>query len=87
VQGHPIVAPFAGKKLWNSHFTSGWPRYHMLVIRWYDEKYFYTNDVGTRHGENFPYTYATIMDALHDLVEVGAGDITEGAKRILVIRI
>lgn len=85
VQGHPIVAPFAGKKLGNSYFTSGWPRYHMLVIRWYDDTYFYTNDVGTKHGENFPYTYATIMDALHDLVREGEWDISEGAKRILVL--
>jgi hypothetical protein len=43
----------------------------MLVIRGYDEKYFYTNDVGTRLGENFPYAYAVIMDALHDLVPEG----------------
>jgi uncharacterized protein YvpB len=85
VQGHPIVAPFAGKKLGNSNFTNGWPRYHMLVIRGYDDTYFYTNDVGTKQGENFPYTYATIMDALHDLVREGEWDITEGAKRILVL--
>lgn len=84
-QGHPIVAPFAGKKLGNSNFTNGGPRYHMLVIRGYDEKYFYTNDVGTRLGKNFPYSHATIMDALHDLVKEGEGDIATGAKKILVI--
>ena len=84
-QGHPIIAPFAGKKLGNSNFTNGGPRYHMLVIRGYDEQYFYTNDVGTRLGENFPYTYAVIMDALHDLVPEGTGDITTGKKRILVL--
>ena len=84
-QGHPIVAPFAGKKLGNSNFTNGGPRYHMLVIRGYDEKYFYTNDVGTSHGENFPYSYAVIMDALHDLVPEGQGDIATGKKRVLVL--
>ncbi len=84
-QGHAIVAPFAGRKLGNSYFTSGWPRYHMLVIRWYDETYFYTNDVGTKHGENFPYTHAVIMDAMHDLVPESQWDITTGKKRILVI--
>lgn len=57
----------------------------MLVIRGYDEKYFYTNDVGTRLGENFPYAYAVIMDALHDLVPEGKGDIATGKKRILVL--
>lgn len=39
----------------------------MMVIRGYDETYFYTNDVGTRRGENFRYTHETIMDAMHDL--------------------
>jgi len=84
-KGNPIVAPFAGKKLGNSNFTNGGPRYHMLVIRGYDEKYFYTNDVGTKLGENFPYSHAVIMDALHDLVPVGQGDIENGKKRILVL--
>ena len=32
-QGHPIVAPFAGRELGNSYFTDGGPRYHMLVIK------------------------------------------------------
>lgn len=81
-QGHPIVAPFAWRKLQNSHFMNGWPRYHMLVIKGYDEQYFYTNDVGTRVGKDFPYTYDVIMDALHDLTD---GDITTGEKRILVL--
>ena len=84
-KGNAIVAPFAGKKLGNSNFTNGGPRYHMLVIRGYDEKYFYTNDVGTRLGENFPYSYAVIMDALHDLVPEGKGDIATGKKRLLVL--
>ncbi len=81
-QGNPIVAPFAGRELGNSHFTNGWPRYHMLVIRWYDAKYFYTNDVWTRHGKNFPYTYSVILDAMHDLTDE---DINKGAKRMLVL--
>ena len=84
-QGNAIVAPFAGRKLGNSYFTSGGPRYHMLVIRWYDETYFYTNDVWTKHGENFPYSHAVIMDAMHDLIPESQWDITTGKKRILVI--
>lgn len=83
--GHPIIAPFAGKKLGNSYFTNGGPRYHVLVVRGYDEKYFYTNDVGTKRGENFPYDHDTFMYALHDLVPDGTGDIETGAKRILVL--
>ena len=85
-QGHPIVAPFAGKKLWNSFFTNGGPRYHVLVIVWYKDGFFITNDVGTSRGENFAYSYETIMDAMHDLVPVGEWDILDGEKRILVLR-
>lgn len=84
-QGHPIIAPFAWKLLWNSNFTDWWPRYHVLVIRWYDDTYFYTNDVGTKRGENFPYTHETIMNALHDLVRENEWDITDWKKRILVL--
>lgn len=85
-QGHPIVAPFAGKKLWNSFFTNGGPRYHVLVIVGYKDGFFITNDVGTSRGENFAYSYETIMDAMHDLVPVWEGDITDGEKRILVLK-
>lgn len=81
-QGHPVVAPFAGRELKNSHFTNGGPRYHMLVIKGYDDQYFYTNDVGTRFWKDFPYAHDVLMNALHDLTE---GDITTGEKRILVI--
>ena len=84
-QWHPIIAPFAWRELGNSNFTWWGPRYHKLVIRWYDEQYFYTNDVGTRRGDNFPYTYETIMDALHDLIPDGEGDIRDGDKRVLVL--
>lgn len=81
-KGDPIVAPFAGRELGNSHFTNGGPRYHMLVIRGYDETYFYTNDVWTRFWNNFPYTYDILLNAMHDLTD---GDITKGEKRMLVI--
>jgi len=85
-QWHPIVAPFAGKKLGNSFFTDGGPRYHVLVIVWYNEEFFLTNDVWTSRGENFTYSYETIMDSLHDFVPTSKGDITDGAKRVIVLR-
>ena len=87
-QWHPIVAPFAWKKLWNSFFTNGGPRYHVLVITWYDDSQdvFYTNDVWTSRGEHFAYEQSVIMDALHDLVPNGQWNITDWAKRILVMK-
>lgn len=84
-QGHPIVAPFAWKLLWNSNFTSWWPRYHMLVIKWFDDTYFYTNDVWTKFWKDFPYTYDTIMNSMHDLVPEGEWDIITWARRVLVL--
>jgi len=80
-QWHLIVAPFAGRKLGNPYYSWPGPLYHMMVIRWYDDRYFYTNDVGTRRGENYPYSYQTILDANHDR----ADDINQGAKKMLVI--
>lgn len=81
-QWHIIVAPFAWRELKNPHFSGSGPRYHMLVIRWYDQTHFYTNDVGTLHGENFAYTHDIIIEAMHDLTD---GDISQWAKRMLVI--
>ena len=82
---HPIIAPFAWRELGNSNFTNWWPRYHVLVIRGYDDQYFYTNDVGTRRGENFPYSYDVIIGAMHDLIPDWTWDIRDGAKRVLVL--
>ena len=83
---NPIIAPFAGKELWNIYYSNGWPRYHVLVITGYDETHFYTNDVGTKRWENFPYNHSIIMNALHDLVPVWQGDINTWKKRVLVLQ-
>lgn len=86
--GHPIVAPFAGRYLGNPYFTGLGPVYHMLVIRGYDEEKFITNDVGTRHGENFTYPYETLLNALHDWHDSAADyddGILNGGKRVLVL--
>lgn len=87
-QWNPIVAPFAWKKLWNSYYTNWWPRYHMLVIVWYDDEQwvFITNDVWTSRWMNFPYEYDVIMNSLHDLVPRWEWDILDWEKRVLVIR-
>ncbi len=81
-QWNVIISPSAGKKLNNPYYLENAPRFHTLLIRWYDDKYFYANDVGISRGENFPYLQEVIMEANHDLVE---GDISEWAKRMLVI--
>lgn len=81
-QWNIVIVPTAGKELNNPYYLEYAPRFHTVLIRWYDDKYFYANDVGISRGENFPYLQEVIMEANHDLVD---GDITQGAKRILVI--
>lgn len=85
-QWHLIVAPFAGKKLWNPNYNNGWPRYHMMLLVWYDKTHFVVHDVGTRHGQNYRYTHSVIMDSLYDFVPITDGSITQGASRVLVLQ-
>ncbi len=81
-QGHALVAPFAGQELGNPFYSGEGPRYHMMVIRGYDEEHFIANDVGTRRGENFIYPYATLMGALHDWHET---DMDKGEAKVIVV--
>ncbi len=82
--GYPIVAPFAGRVLVNPFFTAPGPYYHVIAIKGYDEKNFITNDVGTRRGENFIYSYENTMSALHDYDP--DKDILEGAKNMIIMK-
>lgn len=81
-QGHPIVAPFAGRQLHNPYYSNEGPYYHMMVIKGYNETSFITNDVGTRRGQDYKYPYETIMSAMHEWNE---SDITLGAKKVVVL--
>ena len=79
----PVIVPAAGRELANPYFRTPGPLYHMLVIKGYTENQFITNDPGTKRGENYLYDYEIIMNAMHDWNN--SGEITEGAKRIIVI--
>jgi hypothetical protein len=65
-QGKPVIIPAAGKELQNPYFSGSGPWYHMLVVTGYDRTYFYTNDVGTGHGERYPYPQQMLIDTIHD---------------------
>ncbi|MBI5076945.1 C39 family peptidase [Candidatus Falkowbacteria bacterium] len=65
--GNLVLAPTAGRELANPYFKQPGPLYHFLVIRGYDEKYFITNDAGTRRGEEYKYKYKIVINAIHDL--------------------
>lgn len=82
--GHPILAPFAGRVMENPFFSGEGPYYHVIIIKGYDGKNFITNDVGTRRGHNFIYSYKNTMDALHDYDS--DKDILEGAKNMIILK-
>lgn len=66
----PVIIPVHGKTLKNPHFKNGGPNYHMLVISGYDgdKQTFITQEPGTQYGLDFSYSFATIMDAIHDFL-------------------
>lgn len=79
---HPVIVPLAGREVGNPNYTPPGPIYHMLVVKGYDEKFFITNDVGTRKGDSYVFTKKIIMDKMHDWNEK---DIHLGVKKILVL--
>ena len=82
--GRPVIVPADGRLLGNPNFTGDGPPYHMLVIRGYADGNFIANDPGTRRGEEYVYSEATIMNAMHDWT--GSYDtMPTGPKVILVI--
>lgn len=83
-QGHPVIVPAAGRTLGNPYFTGEGPWYHMLVIRGYDQKYFITNDPGTRRGEAYSYKHDVLLNAVHDWTGV-AEETENGEKRMLIV--
>ncbi len=64
--GKPVIIPTAGRILANPYYSGEGPWYHMLVVTGYDGTNFYTNDVGTGHGERYPFTEETLLNAIHD---------------------
>ena len=83
-KGEPVLVPAAAQLLHNPYFTPPGPVYHMLVIRGYTKKnQFITNDPGTKHGEDYLYTFDTVMNAMHDWNH--GADILNGKKVILIL--
>ena len=86
----PIIVPASGKILFkeNTHFNSGGPYYHNIVILGYndDKQQFTVHDVGTKAGSYFHYSYSLLMESIHDFPNSGKKeDINNGQKKILVL--
>lgn len=82
--GKLVIMPAAGQQLYNPYFRAPGPPYHMLVIKGYTaDGRFITNDPGTRHGADYIYDEAIIMNAMHDWRSDGKVEL--GRKVILVV--
>lgn len=79
-----VIVPVAGRPLQNPYFVPPGPRYHMVVVRGFDDEkdMFIVNDPGTRRGNGFSYPQERLFDAIHDLVP---GDILGGNKKMIVV--
>jgi len=81
-KGHFLIAFFAGKRLGNPFYKNGGPNYHVMVIKGFKEgEKIITADVGTKHGEDYVYTWDVVQNALHDYDE----PIESGAKRMIEV--
>lgn len=83
--GNPVIVPLAGRELGNPYYSGEGPWYHMLVITGYDSRNFVTNDVGTRQGASYKYSYDVLFDAIHDWTGVKE-EIRNGTKRMMTVR-
>jgi len=81
--GFPVIVPVAGQLLGNPHFKSPGPRYHMVVVKGFDNADFIVNEPGTRFGNGWRYGQSTLMNAMHDFV--ANGDITTGQKAVIIV--
>lgn len=64
--GKLVLLPAAGQKLGNPFYKQPGPPYHMIVLRGYDSQFIYTNDPGTKRGENYKYYPQIILNAAAD---------------------
>lgn len=68
-KGYPVIVPIMGNVLQNPYYPE--PGYHMLTVIGYTPEHLITNDVGTRRGKDFSYSYEKFMSA----TEAAGGDI------------
>jgi len=65
-QDNLVLVPTAGRLLKNPYYQQPGPVYHILVVKGYNDKEIITNDPGTKHGENFSYSYDNFWSSIHD---------------------
>lgn len=85
--GNLVLGFMNGQKLGNPYYSGAGPAMHVLLFKGYDLStgQFITNDSGTRNGENFKYSFATIDSALRDYPTGQNEPITSIHKDIIVV--
>lgn len=81
-EGKLVITPAAGRQLRNPFYKQPGPIYHYLLIKGYTKTQFITNDPGTKRGENYPYDFEVVMDAVHDY---NGGDVEHGDKVVIFV--
>ncbi len=68
LKGHIAIVPVNGQKLDNPHYGQPGPARHMVVVIGYipETNQFILNDPGTRFGEHFIVSAATLQNSLQD---------------------
>ena len=61
-----VILPVNGRLIGNPYYKQPGPIYHMLVVRGYTTTQLITNDPGTKNGENYKYSFATLKNAPAD---------------------
>ena len=61
-----VILPVNGRLIGNPYYKQPGPIYHMLVVRGYTATQLITNDPGTKNGENYKYSFATLKNAPAD---------------------
>lgn len=79
--GKLVILPVYGRGF-NPFFRQPGPVYHMLVVKGYTGSRFITNDPGTRHGAEYPYTFEHLLEAVHDW---NGGDVLNGQKAMIIV--
>lgn len=81
-QGKPVLVVADGKTLPNPWYSNGGPVYHALIIRGFTADSFITNDPGVNRGRNFTFSFADIMNSIHDWND---GDVPNGKKVVMIL--
>jgi hypothetical protein len=82
-KGNPVIIPTAGRLLKNPYYKQPGPVYHALVAIGYTESEIITNDPGTKRGKDYSYSYATLLNAMH---EWNNGNIYNGRRTIIILK-